>query len=347
MGRYPAWVVKEYYDALRDIYGWTTRDIETATGVAGAAAPGGTAQRYPNDRHVLALMRVLDGLGYYSDQQLRMADDAQRAALGFPPPATAMRLVIAELRNSATVADFLSCAAARLGKVAKHCTLWTESIPGGALRLCHSFVYAEENFSGPQRLFVFLLLHLQALFAIDRSLIRVTFPAFGIRDPQGFTARTGCAFNRDGAISSIELDAAVIACTNPLHNPLSSKAVAEALDDLLAGLDDNSLTAAVERLLEQHLAQQHRSLDIAAVAACLGISRATLFRRLREEGELFRDLRSRSRLAHAARLLRTTKRDIGVISAALGYSETSAFSRAFKAQNGISPNEYRLKHGLD
>ena len=51
-----------------------------------------------------------------------------------------------------------------------------------------------------------------------------------------------------------------------------------------------------------------------------------------------------SRMKKAARLLRSTNRDILDIALDCGYEAHESFSRAFKNQYGMSPSEYRRKY---
>jgi len=343
MGKYPIFAVGEYYDVLRKLYGWSHKQIQDRTGLRGEMLESRSLQRYPNDRHVLAIIGVLDGLHYFRDKQMRLSDDEQRLLWEMQPPHLSMKLLIAELRSVATPSDFLHCAARRIGRISTNHKLWVESTREG-LRVCHRYVYAEENFSGAQRTWMFLLKFLLEVFDIDRQDLTVTFPVFGIRDEGGFLARAGCDVEYSGAISAIALSTRALAMPNPRFNEMAAKAVTEALDDVLAEIGDDSMETAVERLLENHLTAFQRSLDIEAVVQLLGISRSTLHRRLAGEGCSFRDLRIRSRMAHAASLLRDSDRDIAEIGTSLGYADTSAFRRAFRSHTGCNPVEYRTRH---
>ena len=50
------------------------------------------------------------------------------------------------------------------------------------------------------------------------------------------------------------------------------------------------------------------------------------------------------RLAHACRLLSTTRLSVTEISAACGFDNPCSFSRAFRARHGMTASEYRLLH---
>jgi len=75
------------------------------------------------------------------------------------------------------------------------------------------------------------------------------------------------------------------------------------------------------------------------VAHALGVSVATLRRRLCEENASFRDLRREALNASAKALLRE-RRSVDDVAAALGFSEFRSFARAFKHWNGVTPTVY-------
>lgn len=95
------------------------------------------------------------------------------------------------------------------------------------------------------------------------------------------------------------------------------------------------LAGSVRRLIADGVREQE------AVAARLGLSTATLRRRLAEAGVRFRDLRHEVMNAYARRRLAQT--NAGQVAAELGFSDLRAFSRAFKSWNGATPAGWR--HG--
>jgi AraC-like DNA-binding protein len=77
------------------------------------------------------------------------------------------------------------------------------------------------------------------------------------------------------------------------------------------------------------------------VADLYGMSAQTLRRRLHEEGTSFRSVIEGIRRDLSLRQLLKTKKTVSTIAASLGYSETRAFTRAFKQWTGMSPRDYR------
>lgn len=88
----------------------------------------------------------------------------------------------------------------------------------------------------------------------------------------------------------------------------------------------------------------HSGAAIEEVAASLSMPTWTLRRRLNEEGVSFRGLVEDVRKEQAARLLAQGNIGITEIAFRLGYSEVSAFSRAFSRWYKTSPNAWRKSH---
>jgi AraC-like DNA-binding protein len=80
-------------------------------------------------------------------------------------------------------------------------------------------------------------------------------------------------------------------------------------------------------------------IDQTRIAALLGVSAATLRRRLETEGANFRDLR-RDVLNAAAKSLLARRRPVAEVAEELGFSEFRSFNRAFKAWNGMTPKAF-------
>jgi Helix-turn-helix domain len=77
------------------------------------------------------------------------------------------------------------------------------------------------------------------------------------------------------------------------------------------------------------------------VARALGLSLRTLHRRLKEQGWTFQGLLDAERKHVACSRLREPRLSIGEVAYMLGYSEQSAFLRAFRRWTGSSPSEFR------
>lgn len=79
-------------------------------------------------------------------------------------------------------------------------------------------------------------------------------------------------------------------------------------------------------------------------AVQLGLSRQTLTRRLAGLGISYQGIRDALRRDRACALLARGDQSLGRIADMLGYSEPSAFQRAFKQWTGLPPGDYRRRH---
>jgi AraC-like DNA-binding protein len=107
-------------------------------------------------------------------------------------------------------------------------------------------------------------------------------------------------------------------------------------DALLQALDDaQSTRGQVERLLMPILHTGEVGMDV--VAKKLGVSRPTLFRRLKAEGVTFAEVLDQLRRRMALSYIRGGKVSVNETAYLVGFSEPPAFSRAFKRWTGASP----------
>jgi len=112
--------------------------------------------------------------------------------------------------------------------------------------------------------------------------------------------------------------------------------IVDLIEDEERGTRRRSTSARVCEALDRGIGDQH------FVARQLGMSVATLRRRLADEGTRFRDLRAAVLDAQAKAMLRAGDR-VDEIAEALGFSDFRSFSRAFKASNGMTPHAYRRR----
>ena len=103
--------------------------------------------------------------------------------------------------------------------------------------------------------------------------------------------------------------------------------------------ESNSLRRRVEAILQPMLESGEVSLD--NLASELGMSRATLQRRLKAEGTSYEAIVDGLRQRLARRYLRRENYSVKKTAYLLGFSDPAAFSRAFKRWTGSSPSALR------
>lgn len=110
---------------------------------------------------------------------------------------------------------------------------------------------------------------------------------------------------------------------------------------LLKYKNGSSLSARVRRRLRQFL--PGTVPDFEELAEEMRMTPATMRRRLHEEGESYQSIKDQLRRDLAISYLSHSRRSVMDIAVELGFSERSAFHRAFRKWTGASPGEFRRK----
>lgn len=128
----------------------------------------------------------------------------------------------------------------------------------------------------------------------------------------------------------------------PSADPMLHRLMLERAGELRAMTSDD-LAGRLRRVVRPLVSAPDCSL--AVVARHLGMHARTLNRRLARQGTSFRTLREQIRLEAACQLLRNTRKPAYQVADILGYSDASAFTRAFRRWSGMAPARWRARHG--
>lgn len=150
--------------------------------------------------------------------------------------------------------------------------------------------------------------------------------------------RAPVRFNGDRAtiaFASSWLDRKLPKADHELHHFIESQ--------LLIQTPQNSVGLAeqIRRILRSDVSHEHWSAD--QIARLLGIHRRTLARRLQLENLTFEQIVDDVRFEIARQLITDTDQPLTNVALFLGYSEPSAFTRAFRRWSGHSPTEWRAR----
>jgi AraC-like DNA-binding protein len=150
--------------------------------------------------------------------------------------------------------------------------------------------------------------------------------------------RVPVAFDSDR--NGLQIDEALV---SRFRFPSTSKYATAVLEDHAAGLlekldGSRSTRGRVENLLVPILHTD--DVTVAAVARELGLSRQTLFRKLRAERVTFQQVLDQLRHKSALHYLITGKASVRRTARLVGFSDATAFSRAFKRWTGVRPSAY-------
>ena len=141
------------------------------------------------------------------------------------------------------------------------------------------------------------------------------------------------------------LERSVPAADNRLY-PILRHYLDHVLEDMPAGDD---LIASVQRAIAESM--RHGDPGLTQVARALAVGPRSLQRQLREYGTDFKGLLDDTRRHFALRYLQDRRNTLTEVAYLLGYSEVSAFNRAFKRWTGSTPSAhrrallYRARHG--
>lgn len=125
----------------------------------------------------------------------------------------------------------------------------------------------------------------------------------------------------------------------PQANPELVKILAARLDRTLEALDKPQTIEAQTFVCIQSILREGAP-TIIRVAETLGTTERTLRRRLNEEDTTFRNVLEKARKDACDLYLSEGKRSVADLALLLGYSEHSAFTRAFKGWYGVPPTQY-------
>jgi AraC-like DNA-binding protein len=181
------------------------------------------------------------------------------------------------------------------------------------------------------------LLHLGRWISGDAfAPVTLNFQHRAAAAPDDYRDLLDCDVNfetRDNAIVFAESQA-----TLPLiqSNPAAIRHLRLLADQMLAGLGSQTLTSQVQALLARSPAAAKE-----AIAEQLHMSGRHLNRLLAEDGTSFKLLQDTTRRQLAEKALQSPDARMADIAESLGFSDESAFAKAFRRWTGLSPGQYR------
>ncbi|MEL7108675.1 MAG: AraC family transcriptional regulator [Pseudomonadota bacterium] len=156
-----------------------------------------------------------------------------------------------------------------------------------------------------------------------------------------FEEHFGCPVHFEAKRDALLVDDACLDPPNKLGDQTISQFFDRHLEQELAALSEEvGLEQRIRITVSQMLSEGVPTLSDVAVS--LGIGVRTLQRRLAEKEQSYQGLVDLARRELAQQLLRETAYSLAEIAFLTGFSEQSAFTRAFKRWSGQTPRSYRL-----
>lgn len=153
----------------------------------------------------------------------------------------------------------------------------------------------------------------------------------------------GCPVTFEAPATRVAFHCDYLSHPIPRRSPYVYSAVLKQVNSVLARLQTRrAFSRKVRRLISRQMATER--IDADSLAKQCHMSRQTLYRRLKREGLGFHELVEQVRKDKALRYVAGDRYALGEIAFLLGFSELSAFSRAFKRWTGVGPAQYRAQH---
>lgn len=188
--------------------------------------------------------------------------------------------------------------------------------------------------------------HRFASWYIDRPIkLLATYINYQPIDPDEFALLYRCPTDTGGKVNRIVfhqnyLELPLVKSPSDLHSFLKRAPV----DLLTIPGEDTSFSAQINRLLEPKRFREGDMLELMSaeqVAKSLSMCSQTMRRKLSAEGSSFQQIKDELRYSLANQLLKRSSPKISDIAKQLGFSESRAFSRAYKEWSGLTPRQYR------
>jgi AraC-like DNA-binding protein len=158
---------------------------------------------------------------------------------------------------------------------------------------------------------------------------------------EAYEAHFGCPVEGNAAEDSITFAAADLDHRLPTANRQIAATLDRVLAEQLAQLDKTNVVARAKAALLEQLSDGELSEQ--DMAQALHMSRRTLQRKLAEAEVTYQRLVDETRRDLALRYVEDLRNSIIDITFMLGFSQQSAFTRAFKRWTGVAPSEYRQR----
>lgn len=168
---------------------------------------------------------------------------------------------------------------------------------------------------------------------------RVTFRHAGPPSVAAHEAHFGCRVLFDAPTDALHFSTAELRRPMALADAGLSAYLSAQLDTLRARTAERSVVDAVRGAVADALPEGQPSKS--RIARRLGMSERTLHRRLADHGVTFQDIATETRRAAAESLLTSTDHSLAEVAFLTGFSDQTAFSRAFKRWTGQSPAAFR------
>jgi AraC-like DNA-binding protein len=187
------------------------------------------------------------------------------------------------------------------------------------------------------------VLHCRRANGFDWPLQRVELAYPSVADTGAYERTLGCAVVFGEARTAFVLARETWSLPSQGASSELLRTLEDHADRLVSTLRSTEIEAVVARCVMEEMRGGDPSLP--HVSKRLGMSPRTLQRKLQLENLSFNDVLDRTRKHFASRYVQERGLQLTEIAYLLGFSEQSAFTRAFQRWYGVSPTQYRASPG--
>lgn len=307
-----------------------------ASGLSNAALDA-TDERVPAQA-LYAVHRALNQLTHEDDWALSVADALPKGAYGiaeyiFRCQSSLLESLNAMVRYFSLLSDVTALA---LDPISSGVVLEARHVdPELRMGSVHRNLY-QNLLSG--------LIHVaREITSPDLKPMRVLFPFAPPARRDVYTHVFGCQAEFGADTAQLWFDSESLASQVRAADPNLSRILQRCADELLQqGAGNDAFVVQVRRAIVRELHGGDTSLH--AIARKMSTSNRSLQRKLAESGYTFKSLLDEMRYDAARHYLTNATLSIDEISFLLGYSDNSAFVKAFKRWGQLTPGEYRARH---
>ncbi|MBZ0231706.1 MAG: AraC family transcriptional regulator [Deltaproteobacteria bacterium] len=267
-------------------------------------------------------------------------------------PGLGLRVALAVPFGAYRIIDFLAASAPTVGeglaRVARYFPLvnsalaWELGDERTQMRvtLAHPTVPGELPRPYAEYALAVTILHCRRASGFDWPLVEVAFAFESPPDAAAHEAAFGCPARFGQPRNEFVISRATWELPSQAPSSELLRTLEEHADRLIAGLGrEHVISVQVARLVTEEL--QGGEPSLAKIARRMAMSPRTLQRRLELEGTTFADVLDRTRRHFAQAYMKDRGLALTEIAYLLGFSEPSAFTRAFQRWYGTSPSQYR------
>lgn len=153
-----------------------------------------------------------------------------------------------------------------------------------------------------------------------------------------------CPVVFDSEFNGIEFSNDILEMPFIGHNPELLKVLTSYGDLIVRKKQKNAANEVITQFIVENLDTKVPTLD--ETAQFLGVSPRNLQRKFKAQNTSFKAIVDDVRKEYAYFYLLQTNYKISYVAQVLGFSEQCVFQRAFKRWTGITPGEYRNRHGI-